>query len=108
VDPLPADSRLLARYSGKQNIRNQLRLYPDDLTAAVGISTHSVPHQLRRTYAMEMTRAGESLPALMTLRGHVKAGRRIQGSLSVLPAPTATTEARRRNRSPHPALRNPL
>jgi hypothetical protein len=39
----------------------------------VGISKRIVPHQLRHTYATEMVRAGVSLPALMTLLGHVKA-----------------------------------
>ncbi len=72
-DPLPADGRLLARYSGKQTFIKRLRLYLYDVTAAVGISTHIVPHQLRHTYATEMIRAGVSLPALMALLGHVKA-----------------------------------
>ena len=44
-----------------------------EVAAAVGISTRIVPHQLRHTYASEMVRAGVSLPALMTLLGHVKA-----------------------------------
>jgi integrase len=72
-DPLPEDGRLLARYSGKQTFIKRLRLYLYDVTAAVGISTHIVPHQLRHTYATEMIRAGVSLPALMALLGHVKA-----------------------------------
>jgi site-specific recombinase XerD len=72
-DPLPVDGRLLARYSGKQTLIKRLRLYLYDVTAAVGISTHIVPHQLRHTYATEMIRAGVSLPALMALLGHVKA-----------------------------------
>lgn len=72
-DPLPGDGRLLARYSGKQTFIKRLRLYLYDVTAAVGISTHIVPHQLRHTYATEMIRAGVSLPALMALLGHVKA-----------------------------------
>lgn len=72
-DPHPVDGRLLARYSGKQTFIKRLRLYLYDVTAAVGISTHIVPHQIRHTYATEMIRAGLSLPVLMTLLGHVKA-----------------------------------
>jgi integrase len=72
-DPLPADGRLLARYSGKQTLIKRFRLYLSDVTAAIGISARIVPHQLRHTYASEMVRAGVSLPALMTLLGHVKA-----------------------------------
>jgi integrase len=69
-DPLPADGRLLARPSGKQTLIKQLRPYLHDVSAAVGISTRIVPHQLRHTYASEMVRAGVSLPALMKLLGH--------------------------------------
>ena len=69
-DPLPADGRLLARPSGKQTLIQQLRPYLHDVSAAVGISTRTVPHQLRHTYASEMVRAGVSLPALMKLLGH--------------------------------------
>jgi len=72
-DPLPADDRLLARYPRKQTFIKQLRPYLSDVAAAVGIAAHVVPHQLRHTYATEMIRAGVSLPALMTLLGHVKA-----------------------------------
>jgi integrase len=72
-DPLPADDRLLARHKGKQTLLKQLRPYLSDAAAAVGISKRIVPHQLRHTYATEMVRAGVSLPALMTLLGHVKA-----------------------------------
>ncbi len=69
-DPLPADGRLLARPSGKQTLIKQLRPYLHDVSAAVGISTRIVPHQLRHTYASEMVRAGVSLPALMKTFGH--------------------------------------
>jgi site-specific recombinase XerD len=72
-DPLPADGRLLARHKGKQTLIKQLRPYLSDAAATVGISSAIVPHQLRHTYATEMVRAGVSLPALMTLLGHVKA-----------------------------------
>jgi integrase len=72
-DPLPADGRLLARHSAKQTLVKQLRPYLSEVATAVGISTRVVPHQLRHTYATEMVRAGVSLPALMTLLGHVKA-----------------------------------
>ena len=72
-DSLPADGRLLARYSGKQTLIKRFRLYLCEVAGAVGISTRVVPHQLRHTYATEMVRAGVSLPALMTLLGHVKA-----------------------------------
>ena len=72
-DPLPADGRLLARHKRKPTLIKQLRPYLSDAAAAVGIPTRIVPHQLRHTYATEMVRAGVSLPALMTLLGHVKA-----------------------------------
>jgi site-specific recombinase XerD len=72
-DPLPADGRLLARHKGKPTLIKQLRPYLSDAAAAVGISPRIVPHQLRHTYATSMVRAGVSLPALMTLLGHVKA-----------------------------------
>src|SRR4029077_10060173 len=71
-DPLPADGRLLARYSGKQTLIKRRRLYLYDVTAPVGISPPIAPHQFRHTYATEMIRAGVSLPALMALLGHVK------------------------------------
>jgi integrase len=69
-DPLPADGRLLARPSGKQTLIKQLRPYLHHVSAAVGISTRIVPHQLRHTYASEMVRVGVSLPALMKMLGH--------------------------------------
>ena len=72
-DPLPADGRLLARHRGKPTLIKQLRPYLSDAAAAVGISSRIVPHQLRHTYATAMVRAGVSLPALITLLGHVKA-----------------------------------
>ena len=72
-DPCPDDGRLLARYSGKQTLIKRFRLYLSEIVTSVGISSRVVPHQLRHTYATEMVRAGVSLPALMTLLGHVKA-----------------------------------
>jgi integrase len=72
-DPLPFDGRLLARPRHKQTLVKQLRSYLPDVVAAIGIRSRIVPHQLRHTYATEMVRAGVSLPALMTLLGHVKA-----------------------------------
>jgi integrase len=72
-DPLPADGRLLARHKRKPTLLKQLRPYLSDAAATVGISQRIVPHQLRHTYATGMVRAGVSLPALMTLLGHVKA-----------------------------------
>ena len=72
-DPLPADGRLLARHKGKHTLIKQLRPYLSDAASVVGISKRILPHQLRHTYATEMVRAGVSLPALMTLLGHVKA-----------------------------------
>jgi len=69
-DPLPLDGRLLSRPHGKQALIRQLRPYLQEVSAAAGISTRIVPHQLRHTYASEMVRAGVTLPALMKLLGH--------------------------------------
>jgi integrase len=69
-DPLPLDGRLLSRPHGKHALIRQLRPYLHEVSAAVGISTRIVPHQLRHTYASEMIRAGVTLPALMKLLGH--------------------------------------
>ena len=69
-DPLPLDGRLLSRPHGKQVLIRQLRPYLQEVSAAAGISTRIVPHQLRHTYASEMVRAGVTLPALMKLLGH--------------------------------------
>jgi integrase len=70
-DPLPPDGRLLSRPRGKQALIRQLRYCLHDLSAAAGITTRIVPHQLRHTYASEMTRSSVTLPALMKLLGHV-------------------------------------
>src|SRR5438034_7190898 len=69
-DPLPPDGRLLSRPHGKQALIKQLRPYLQEVSAAVGISTRIVPHQLRHTYASEMVRASVTLPAVMKLLGH--------------------------------------
>ena len=69
-DPLPPDGRLLSRPNGKQALIRQLRPYLQEVSAAVGIATRIVPHQLRHTYASEMVRSGVTLPALMKLLGH--------------------------------------
>ena len=69
-DSLPPDGRLLSRPHGKQALIRQLRPYLQEVSAAVGITTRIVPHQLRHTYASEMVRSGVTLPALMKLLGH--------------------------------------
>ena len=69
-DPLPIDGHLLSRPHGKQALIRQLRYCLHDMTAAAGITTRIVPHQLRHTYASEMIRSDVTLPALMKLLGH--------------------------------------
>jgi integrase len=69
-DSLPPDGRLLSRPHGKQALVKQLRPYLQEVSAAVGITSRIVPHQLRHTYASEMVRSGVTLPALMKLLGH--------------------------------------
>jgi len=70
-DPLPPDGRLLSRPHGKQALIRQLRYCLHEVTAAAGITTRIVPHQLRHTYASEMIRSSVTLPAVMKLLGHV-------------------------------------
>ena len=70
LDPLPADGRLLARSSTQQALVHQLRDYLHQVCYSLGLSTRLVPHQLRHTYATEMTRSGVGFPALMNLLGH--------------------------------------
>jgi integrase len=48
-DPLPADHRLLARPRSKQTLIRTLRAYLHEVSAAAGIPTRVVPHQLRHT-----------------------------------------------------------
>ena len=69
-DPLPPDGRLLSRPDGKQALIRQLRYSLHEVTAAAGITTRIVPHQLSHTYASEMIRSSVTLPALMKLLGH--------------------------------------
>ena len=69
-DPLPPDPWLLSRPDGKQALIRQLRYCLHEVTAAAGITTRIVPHQLRHTYASEMIRSSVTLPALMKLLGH--------------------------------------
>jgi integrase len=52
----------------------KLRQYFHEATAAAGIGSRIVPHQLRHTYATEMMRAGVALPAIMKILGHTSPG----------------------------------
>ena len=70
LDPLPPDGRLLARHGSRLRLVKRLRDYLHEVTAAAGISSRIVPHQLRHTYATEMVRSGVTLPVLMKLLGH--------------------------------------
>lgn len=70
LDPSPPDGRLLARPAPRQMLIRQLRAYLHEASAAAGIPSHLVPHQLRHTYASEMLRCGVDIPALMKLLGH--------------------------------------
>ena len=69
-DPLPPDGRLLARTGDKNTFIRKLRQYFHEVSAAAGIASRLVPHQLRHTYATEMLRSGVTLPAIMKLLGH--------------------------------------
>lgn len=71
-DPLPDNGLLLARQCSKETLIRHLRCYLHEVTAALGISTRIVPHQLRHTYASELLRSGVSFPVLMKLLGHKK------------------------------------
>src|SRR5213080_4589816 len=73
-DPLPPDGHLLSRPHGKTALIGQLRYYLHEVSAAAGIPTRIVPHQLRHTYASEMVRSGVTLPAVMKLLGHADPG----------------------------------
>ena len=69
-DPLPADGLLLARPRGRYRLGRELRDALREIVAAVGITTHIVPHQFRHSFATEMLRAGVSFPAVMKMLGH--------------------------------------
>ena len=69
-DPLPDNGLLLARPRSKETLIRHLRCDLHEVTAAVGISTRIVPHQLRHTYASQLLRSGVSFPVLMKLLGH--------------------------------------
>jgi integrase len=69
-DPLPADGLLLARPRGRYALTRELRNSLCEIVAAVGITAHIVPHQLRHSFGTEVTRAGMSLPAVMKVLGH--------------------------------------
>ena len=71
LDPLPPDGRLIARPGSKVAIVVQLRDYLHQVCHSLGLSTRTVPHQFRHTYATEMLRSGVSFPVLMKLLGHV-------------------------------------
>ena len=73
-DPLPPDGHLLARPHGKTALIRQLRYFLHEVSAAAGIPTRIVPHQLRHTYTIEMVRSGVTLPAVMKLLGHTDPG----------------------------------
>src|SRR5271165_7116087 len=73
-DPLPPDGHLLSRPHGKPALIRQLRFYLHEVSAAAGITTPIVPHQLRHTYSSEMIRSGVTIPALMKLLGHKDPG----------------------------------
>jgi integrase len=77
-DPLPPDGHLLVRPNGKTALIRQLRYYLHEVSAAAGILTRIVPHQLRHTYASEMVRSGVTMPALMKLLGHSDPGMTIR------------------------------
>ena len=57
-DPLPPDDYLLSRPHGKTALIRQLRYYLHEVSAAAGIPTRIVPHQLRH-YAGFRTIPGE-------------------------------------------------
>jgi hypothetical protein len=64
---------LLPRPKGRHELGTQLRAALQEAASHCGITAHTVPYQLRHTFATSMLRAGVSLPALMKLLGHKKA-----------------------------------
>jgi site-specific recombinase XerD len=105
LDPLPADSRLLARSGSKVAIVVQLRDYLHRTCHALGLSTRIVPHQFRHTYATEMLRSGVSFPVLMKLLGHVDPGmtmRYVDVALTDLQREFQLANAKPRHLAPQP------
>jgi site-specific recombinase XerD len=70
-DPLPPDGWLLSRPDGKQALIRQLRYYLHEVTAAAGITTRIVPHQLRH-YAASRTMPRIGVRA--AIHGHLNSG----------------------------------
>lgn len=104
-DPLPLDGHLLSRPYGKTALIRQLRYYLHEVSAAAGISTRIVPHQLRHTYASEMVRSGVTLPAVMKLLGHADPGmtmRYIEVTSNDLHTEFRLARSQPRHLTPHP------
>jgi len=106
-DPLPPDGHLLSRPHGKTALIRQLRYYLHEVSAAAGIPTRIVPHQLRHTYASEMVRSGVTLPAVMKLLGHADPGmtmRYVQVTPTDLQNEFQTARSQPRHLAPHPQV----
>jgi len=106
-DPLPPDGHLLSRPHGKTALIRQLRYYLHEVSAAAGIPTRIVPHQLRHTYASEMVRSGVTLPAVMKLLGHADPGmtmRYVQVTPTDLQNEFQTARSQPRHLAPHPKV----
>ena len=104
-DPLPPDDYLLSRPHGKTALIRQLRYYLHEVSAAAGIPTRIVPHQLRHTYASEMVRSGVTLPAVMKLLGHADPGmtmRYIEVTSNDLHTEFRLARSQPRHLAPHP------
>ena len=104
-DPLPLDGHLLSRPHGKTALIRQLRYYLHEVSAAAGIPTRIVPHQLRHTYASEMVRSGVTLPAVMKLLGHADPGmtmRYIEVTSNDLHSEFRLARSQPRHLAPHP------
>ena len=104
-DPLPPDGHLLSRPRGKTALIRQLRYYLHEVSAAAGIPTRIVPHQLRHTYASEMVRSGVTLPAVMKLLGHADPGmtmRYVEVTSNDLHSEFRLARSQPRHLAPHP------
>jgi hypothetical protein len=104
-DPLPPDDHLLARPHGRIALIRQLRYFLHEVSAAAGIPTRIVPHQLRHTYASEMVRSGLTLPAVMKLLGHTDPGmtmRYVEVTSNDLHTEFRLARSRPRHLAPHP------